>query len=48
MTLIDLGQVFIGEKVEYPFFLLNNTEKAVSCVFKTFNRNVETNDLRMD
>lgn len=38
--MLDVGQIFIGERVEEKLFLLNNSDKVVHGIFKIFNRNV--------
>lgn len=46
--MIDIGPVFVGERVEYNFVMLNNSEKRVESIFKTFSRNMEISDIKVD
>lgn len=46
--MIDIGPIFVGERVEYSFVMLNNSEKKVESIFKTFSKNMETSDIKVD
>lgn len=46
--MLDIGQVFVGERVEEKIFVLNNSDKVVNTLFRTFNRNVEMSEIKID
>ena len=48
LAIYDLGQVYMGQRVELTIHLLNNTQKGIECIFETFSKNVEPTDIKID
>ena len=46
--MVDVGQLFIGERFEQKIFFMNNSNKDIEALFKTFNKNIELSDLKVD
>lgn len=46
--MLDIGQIFLGEKVSEKLYLLNNSEKKIEAIFKTFSRNIELSEIKVD
>ena len=38
----------MGQRVETKIYLLNNTEKTIECIFKTFHKMIESNEVKVD
>ena len=38
--MVDVGQLFIGERFEQKIFFMNNSNKNIEVLFKTFNKNI--------
>lgn len=44
----DFCEVFVGEKVQWDFFVANYTENPVDCIMQTVNRKKEQADIKID
>jgi hypothetical protein len=44
----DIKPVLVGELVEENILIANNSSKNVNILFKTFNRNIEMTDIKID
>jgi hypothetical protein len=48
LMMLDIGQLFIGEKIEQKVYLMNNSNRHIEAIFKTFNKNIEMSEVKVD